>query len=208
VYSPLHFFGHTFPYNFRAHHKSEWYEHINFVVTQFTSFLNDRPKNFTHRECKDYFSHNASRPRTQINYDVALSSPVDIFGITALLAACAVLFTLSVLTLLAEVVLSTVLHHRVGVNQFILRPKIIHFSCEYKCAKHIPVIDRFNHLQRCFLRENGVLIINCEASANIRGDAFGMRFALDLQLNAPEKEPVIKEELQAFMFYLDAISLD
>jgi hypothetical protein len=29
-----------------------------------------------------------------------------------------------------------------------------------------------------------------------------------LQLNAPEKEPVIKEELQAFMFYLDAISLD
>ena len=67
--------------------ESKWYKEINFIVTQFTSYLDYLENtNFTSEECEQHFHLDASRPATSIDSDYDVLHLYD-FG--ALLAISA-----------------------------------------------------------------------------------------------------------------------
>ncbi len=55
-----------------AHQRSKWFKRINFVATQYSSYLNERPKNFTHSECEEHFYPKDSGSKTDVDEYSAL----------------------------------------------------------------------------------------------------------------------------------------
>jgi hypothetical protein len=74
---------------------------MNFIVTQFTSYFNDRPKNFTHPECEEHFYPKDTQPTTEMSYQA-----LGILDLNGLMAICILTTTLSVLILCGEIMLS------------------------------------------------------------------------------------------------------
>ncbi len=85
--------------------KSKWFEQINFVVTQFTSYYNELSQNFTHPECKKHFYPPESSSTTVLDYAYALS-PFSLLDLSALFSICSYIFALSLLALFAEIMFS------------------------------------------------------------------------------------------------------
>jgi hypothetical protein len=81
--------------------KSKWFETMNFVVTDFTSYFNDRPKGFTHSDCEEHFYPKDARPTTEVKYAV-----LSVLDFTGLLAICLFTTILSLLILCVEIILS------------------------------------------------------------------------------------------------------
>jgi hypothetical protein len=65
-------------------HRSIWFERVNFDVTQFTSYYNDRSKNFTHKECENHFYPSQSRP----SYEVDTATTLGMFNFSGLFSIC------------------------------------------------------------------------------------------------------------------------
>ena len=70
-----------------AHHRSKWFKRINFVATQYFSYLNERSKNFTHSECEEHFYPKNSRSITGVDEYSALK----FFDFGGLLSICALM---------------------------------------------------------------------------------------------------------------------
>jgi hypothetical protein len=49
--------------------QSKWFERLNFVVTQFTSYINERPKNYANQECKEHLSSRDDQSTTDVDYE-------------------------------------------------------------------------------------------------------------------------------------------
>jgi hypothetical protein len=70
--------------------ESKWYREINFLVTQFTSYLDYLDNtNYTSEECEQHFNLDASRPEASVGDDY---DAIQLFDFGALLAiyACMV----------------------------------------------------------------------------------------------------------------------
>jgi hypothetical protein len=184
-----------------VHHKSEWFERINFRVTQFATYFHDRSKNFTHPECEQHFFPKDSLVTSEIDY---ATEALKVSNFSALLFICIFLFALSLLAFFAEILFENLSTRNMSVNNFVVSlPKIIHFSYDCKCTNHSNVIKRFNQAQNSILDIYGVAIISSESKSS--GDSFEINISLVLKLNAPDQEPVIRDELQALISYLDGI---
>jgi hypothetical protein len=51
----ISFEDHLFWHFLRTKFQSKWFDRINFDVTQYTSYKNERSKNFTYKECEKHF---------------------------------------------------------------------------------------------------------------------------------------------------------
>ena len=71
-----------------AHHRSKWFKRINFVATQYSSYLNERSKNFTHSECEEHFYPKDSLSSTDVDNTIEALKFIDIGG---LLSICALM---------------------------------------------------------------------------------------------------------------------
>jgi hypothetical protein len=67
-----------------ARNKSKWFKKINFAVTQFTSYFNDRSKNFTHPECEENFYPKHERSPNEVDSATSL----DMVDFSGLLTIC------------------------------------------------------------------------------------------------------------------------
>jgi hypothetical protein len=63
---------------------SEWFKRINFAVTQFTSYINERDKNFPHDECEEHFYPHDSQSKTHIDDYIAALRIVDFGGLLSI----------------------------------------------------------------------------------------------------------------------------
>ncbi len=187
--------------------ESKWFNEINFRVTQFTGYFNDRSKNFTHPECEDHFYPKESPSNTAIDVIAALK----LTGLSGLFAMCSCMFVLSLLVFFSEIVLFSHLSHRqiLANNSMITWPKKIQFAHKCKCSHQSIAVQILSPLQTCLnnLDSSGLVILSSEAKTIICEDAFEIHISLVLKLNASDQEPVIRNELQALTFHLDGISL-
>jgi hypothetical protein len=175
------------------------------VVTEITGHLNDRSKNFTHPECEKHFYPTESISSTEIDYALAA---LDVYNFSAFLLICAFLFALSIMVLFVEILFSHITHRQIlDNNSMIPLPKRIHFSYKIKCANHTSAIEKFNQLQNRLLIERGVVILRADAQTDVCDEKFEISISLVLQLNASDQEPAVGNELQSFIFYLNAISI-
>jgi hypothetical protein len=187
--------------------ESKWFEKINFIVTQFTSYFNDRSYNFTHKECELHFYPPESASVTKINYASALTA-VELIDFRALLYICSFLLVISLLILFVEILVSNYFHRKISLNNvsFISMPQIIYFSYKLRCVNPKNAIKKFNHTQRCIINVNGIAIESSEVKVNIC-ELFEISFSLVLKLNEADTEQIIDKELKDFLFYLDSISI-
>ena len=187
--------------------ESKWFEEINFIVTQFTSYFNDRSYNFTHRECELHFYPPESATTTEINLESALTA-LELMHFRTLLSICIFLLAISLLILFVEILYPFYSSRKLTINNLSTIPvsKNINFSYELKCANHTNAIKKFNHTQKRILDVNGVVIECSEAKVNIC-DLFEISFSLVLKLNEADKEQIIDKELHEFLLYLDSIAL-
>jgi hypothetical protein len=182
--------------------KSKWFNQINFDVTQFTSYFNERSKNFIQRECEEHFYPKQSPRATEVD-----CAALRFFEFGGLLSICISMFTFSLLVLLSEIVFSKYFHRKLQNNTEII-PKIIQYSYKCKCADHLNAIKKFHQVQNCIMDENCIVILRSEALTNICGGGrFEISIALVMQLNLSHQEPGIAEQLQSLSVYLDSISL-
>jgi hypothetical protein len=195
----------VFTCTFPAHHKSKWFDEMNFIATHFTSYLNERSKNFTLGECEEHFYPKRSVSSTAIE---AETSALNLYDFTALLSICIFMLTLSLLALFAEILFFNSSRRKIPENNLLIpMSKIINFSYKGKCADYFTAIEKFNYLQKKFLNLSGIVILSSKADTDICDDAFEIFMLLVLKLTKPKQEAIIKNELQAFIYYLDSISI-
>jgi hypothetical protein len=69
--------------------RSKWFKRTNFIVTQFTTYFNERARNFTHKECENYFFPKDPHLTSEVDSYSALEL-VDFGG---LLTICSLMVT-------------------------------------------------------------------------------------------------------------------
>jgi len=72
-------------FSLRPTTESKWFDAVNFVVTQYTSYINERSKNFTDKECEAHFFPKDSKSTTEVDSDF---DALKLFEFGALLAIC------------------------------------------------------------------------------------------------------------------------
>lgn len=59
---------------------------MNFVVTQYTSYINERSKNFTHSDCEEHFYPKDTRLSTDVDDRIAALQFFDFAGMLSIYA--------------------------------------------------------------------------------------------------------------------------
>jgi hypothetical protein len=190
-----------------VHLWSKWFEKINFLVTQFTSYFNDRSKGFAQKECEEHFYPKLSLSSIELNYDFALMA-LDIFDFSALITICFFLLVISLMVLFGEIFFNKYSNREIlYTNIMVPFSKVVHFSYKFKCANYIRIVEKFNDLQNRFFVANRIQILRSEIQTNISDEIFEITLSLVLQFNTPHQETAIKNELQALIFYPGAVSI-
>jgi hypothetical protein len=195
------------PSGYRPHYKSKWFERINFLVTHFTSYFNERSKDFTHKECEEHFYPDNSHSNTEIDYAEALS-PLNLFDFTAILSICSSMFAFCLLALFAEITFSNLSNSKSYVHNSNQFSKLFQFSYKFQTVTYTNVVEKCNQLQNLLFVEYGIVILRSEIQTKIIEGVYEITFSLALEINALNHEQIIKNKLQAFIFFLDTASVN
>jgi hypothetical protein len=184
--------------------KSKWFEHINFVVTHFTSYFNERSKNFTHNDCEDHFYPKDSPSTTEVDY-----SALKLIEFGGLLSICTVVICVSLLALVGEIAFTQLSRRQILDNPFeSIYPmtKTIRFTYESACVDYIKAIVKCDELRRQVETEHCQVIIDVRVKTNsCYTHTFDISISFVLSLNVID-ESFIVQQLQALRADLDSIS--